>query len=130
VDRLKHSPLHRRTPLKRGGWLKPTRKRREPTPPEWREDLGPCRRCGSTKNVEGHHVIPRRILRTLGLGWLIWDRRNRLPLCARCHGRHEMRVAPIPAELLPLSAWEFADEAGLRWYIERHYEPTSGATAA
>lgn len=128
---MKRTPLTRRTPLKRGGWL---RRRRKPVPvivaDIWREGLGPCAVCGARFRVDGHHIIPKRILRALGFDALCMDKRNRLPLCRRHHERHEASVEPVPRELLPASVWEFADEIGLRWYVERHYKPGEEAAVA
>lgn len=87
----------------------------------WRAGLGPCVRCGSRLSVDGHHVIPKRVLRRLGFHDRLLDTRNRLALCRRDHERHENRSEPVTRELLPASVFEFADELRLGWYLDRHY---------
>jgi hypothetical protein len=87
----------------------------------WREGL--------PAGVDGHHAIPGRLLRALGLHDYLSDTRNRVPLTRRRHERHESRVEPLTREELPDSVWEFADELGLRWYLEKHY-PSREAVAA
>lgn len=63
-------------------------------------------------NVEEHERLLRRLL---------WDVRNGLACCKWCHSRHTDAVRRIPRKLLPRFAFEFADELGLRWMIERDY---------
>lgn len=41
----------------------------------------PCMKCGSTKKVQGSHVLP---VSTCGLA-LRWSFLNCIPLCYRCH---------------------------------------------
>lgn len=133
---MKRTPLMRRTslkrgtPLKRGGFLR----RRQPwrsgvVAAEWRAGIGACVRCGSRRNVDGHHAIPARILRMLGLHAYLSDRRNRVDVCRDCHESHENRSKPLTREELPAAVWEFAAELGLTWYLEKHY-PSRKALAA
>jgi len=94
----------------------------------WRQGLGPCalralpgHECEG--RVEGHHAITRQALRTRGLAEHQWDRRNRVPLCDRAHTSHHTASQRVPRELLPPAVFEFADELGLRWLLDRVYPP-------
>lgn len=96
---------------------------------EWRDGIEgqACAACGSHVNVQAHHIIARAELRDRGLLHLVWDTRNRLPLCAepapnRCHDRHTCAFKRVPLAILPEAAWEFAREIGLEWYLERFYD--------
>lgn len=70
-----------------------------------------CRVCGRTGNYESHHAVERSELRRAGRLDLLWDRRNCLRLCARCHHRHTDRGEPIPLLRLLDMHFEFAFEA-------------------
>ena len=137
---MKRSPLARRTPLQRGtaslrrtGWLKPSRKRRERTPAEWTEDLGACVVCpleGGTCSgpVQGHHAIGRQQLCRLGVDRrFLFDTRNRVPVCEFRHEQHTTGYKPIPRGALPASVFEFASELALDWWIDKHYAPSAVA---
>jgi hypothetical protein len=93
--------------------------------------------CGKRWPVEAHHVVSQRFLRDLarerGLyaAALLSDPRNRLVLCSgpfSCHARHEAAFRRVPRRLVPESAWEFASDLGLEWYVERFY-PEEGLDA-
>lgn len=77
--------------------------------------------------LESHHVITQQALRKRGLSHLAWDIRNSFSVCERGHRRHTLAVGRIPRNRLPAEAFEFADEHGLGWMIERYY-PLSGDT--
>lgn len=51
----------------------------------------------------------------------MWDPRNCLPICFRCHERHHSAAGRISQDRLPKQAWEFADEFGFSYYIDRYY---------
>ena len=68
-----------------------------------------------------HHVIYQQTLRKHGHAGLTGDFRNMVVLCRFHHEQHHSRFRPIPAALLPEEAWEFADELGLTWWVERFY---------
>lgn len=85
-----------------------------------------CRR----RAAQAHHVIPKRTLKarqepaeTLG------DARNGVPVCVRCHERHEGATRRICRDELPLGviAWAYANNFG--WYIDdvRYYPPAAAA---
>ena len=122
---MKRSPLKRKTPLKRGGWLK--RGRRKPVgvivADIWREgwETGRCVVCGTRRNLDGHHAVPKRVLLRLGFFAYVMDKRNRVWVCRDDHESHENRHRPILRDELPASVFEFAAELGLEWYIDRHY---------
>jgi hypothetical protein len=78
-------------------------------------------RAADLRRIEGHHVIAKRHLRREGHGGRLWDARNGMGLCAYHHQRHELRVQPVPYELVPEGAFEFAIELGLDWIIDREY---------
>lgn len=113
----------KRTPLKRGRRRKPAAVIERDL---WRHDLGPCRVCyqlglACSGPVQGHHVLTQQALRKRGFEEFLWDKRNRLATCEGAHMRHHTRIRPIPRELLPDSAFEFAAELGLTWLLERVY---------
>lgn len=127
--------MRRSRPLKRRGLFKPgsTLKRNPPRRRDgvvsiiWRRDLGPCVVCpaeGATCRgpVTGHHIIPKSKLRDLGFAAYLMDLRNRLAVCEYRHEQHTTAYKLIPRELLPASVFEFADELGLGWYLDRHYK--------
>ena len=47
-----------------------------------------CQRagCRSTEFAGGHHVIYQQELKRIGREDALWDKRNALRLCPRCHG--------------------------------------------
>jgi hypothetical protein len=101
----------------RSAWARAARRRR-------------CVMCGAPK-PRGHHVITQQELRKLpGMHdpvhceAVLWDRRNMLPLCDRCHARHHSRFAQVPLPLVlqhcPLIV-AFAAEHGLTWYLSREH---------
>ena len=116
---MKRSPLKRKTGLRRG--------RRKPVgvivADIWREGLhgSKCVVCGTSRDIDGHHAIPRRVLVRLGFGDYVMDKRNRVPICRHDHESHECRHRPIQRRELPASVFEFAAELGLEWYLDKHY---------
>lgn len=122
---MKRTPLTRKSRLKRTGWLK--RGRRKPVgvivADIWREGLHEerCVVCGIGRNLDGHHAIPKRVLRRLGFGDYVMDKRNRVPACRHDHESHENRHRPIRRDELPASVFEFARDLCLEWYLDRHY---------
>lgn len=111
------------------------RKRGRPRPRQplwWRGELDGslCAVCEQARAVQGHHIIRAEVLRREArrLGYelrdVMWDRRNRLPVCQRCHERHHNRSRPIAREvLLRVARWvfDFARELGLEPALEREY---------
>lgn len=78
-----------------------------------------CIVCGR-RAVQGHHVVPRQaILTARHLSRderleLAYDARNGVPVCYRCHERHETATERIPFDRLPVSVVEWAVEHGFR----------------
>lgn len=92
----------------------------------WRHGLGPCVVCPAEGGecsgpIQGHHIIPRQKLRHYGYLDFLLDRRNRLAVCEHRHEQHTTGYKPIPRRVLPASVFEFAEELGLDWYIDKHY---------
>lgn len=90
----------------------------------WRENLGRCVLYGVTAcegKVRGHHIIEKRTLRREGLTEYVWDRRNRLGLCDRHHARHHSGLERVPWRFLSDAAFDFAEEVGLGYLIDRYY---------
>lgn len=81
----------------------------------------PCAICGTWHALEVHHLIPKRLLKTEGHANRLWDTANAMVLCRLCHARHENAFARIPAGRIPHEGWQFAQELGLDWYLERIY---------
>jgi 5-methylcytosine-specific restriction endonuclease McrA len=85
--------------------------------------------CGQPR-PRGHHIIPKQVLRrtclTKGLDAeaVVWDQRNLLGLCDRCHTRHHSRMSPVPLPTVLAHApgvVAFATELGLTWYLSRNH---------
>lgn len=124
----------RRSPLKRGAPLKASRRRQSNPMPAaarearaaWAANLGPCAVCPAEGGVcsgpvQGHHAIAKQSLKRHGLHRALWDLRNRVPVCEHRHEQHTTAHKPIPRELLPASVFEFAEEVGLTWWLDRRY---------
>lgn len=71
--------------------------------------------------MQAHHIIPKRHLKQEGLKDLIWDERIALGLCGYHHARHENYRERVPRSLLPKSVYQFAEEHGLMWLLDREY---------
>lgn len=80
----------------------------------------------------GHHIIPQQTLNdwldeileplsTDERAAILWDVRNGLHVSNRRHQRHHSGHEPIPRSALPAGVFEFADEFGFDWYLDRHY---------
>jgi 5-methylcytosine-specific restriction endonuclease McrA len=87
---------------------------------------GRCASCGQLGNalcpIEAHHVLEKSGLRRAGHGpEVVWDLRNGMPLCRRCHERHTSRVEPVRRRRVPRSAWRFAAQHNLTWLLEQRY---------
>lgn len=133
--------------VKRPGPLRRRRKRRDPARPlEWlpyspgwwadRVDQHPEPIIlSSTQSNEDwrfdkvvrHHVIPQQTLRNHAdvrrvKPWiLVWDPRVGIKVSKRRHERHHSGHEPIRRDELPARVFEFAEEMGLGWYLDRHY---------
>lgn len=59
-----------------------------------------CAVCGSAGAFDAHHAVSKQRLKKLGLRHLIYDPRNALRLCDRCHERYTNRVMKIQTSLL------------------------------
>ena len=79
--------------------------------------------------MQPHHVVSKQALKRRHLYKLLWDVRNGVCLCERCHRRHEARIAPVPYELLPPQCIEFAQQINLLWLLEQRY-PKKQETAS
>lgn len=76
-----------------------------------------CESCWSTQDLEVHHVIRQQFIRSqlrkLGLEHMLaalWDVRNALVLCAKCHANHTTRHKPVHRSRLRTAHYEFARE--------------------
>lgn len=133
---MRRAPIQRKTRLKStrarkwtpGASLKlnPPKRRSEIVSLIWRRDLGPCVVCpfegGTCRGpVQAHHIVGAHTLRKRGLNAHLMDLRNRLSVCEHRHEQHTNGYRPIPRELLTMQVFEFADELGLGWYLDKHY---------
>lgn len=101
-----------------------------------------CPVCGvvpsQTNRFEAHHVTTKEAIKNYvdGLGLdareaaerlarLLWDFRNGLACCQRCHSRHTMAKKRISVRLVTRKHRQFARELGLEYLIDRLYEPLS-----
>ena len=91
-----------------------------------------CAVCGyEGLYLQAHHVIEQKRIRKLGPE-VLWDSRNGLALCFdpapnRCHERHTLAVRRIPLRCLRSENFEFADEHGFAWAIDRFYASEAAA---
>jgi len=95
--------------------------------------------CGA-RSPRGHHIITQQQLRRLPemddpvhAAVVLWDRRNCLPLCDRCHARHHSKFRQVPLGVVLTKAPEvvrFAAEHGLTWYLSREYGSTRPRSAS
>lgn len=97
----------------------------------------PCVRCGAW-HAQGHHILSQQALRRrakeLGIDAqsILWDERNRLALCPRCHAAHHLYAKRITRAMLEQHApkvAQFARELGLDWLLDRDYPPTTERAA-
>lgn len=94
-----------------------------------------CEQAPSRENpLQAHHVTEKQAIKKvvaalqLGpreaaekLGRLLWDFRNGLPVCQRCHSRHTGAFRRIPIALVTRKHRQFARELGLEHLIEALY---------
>lgn len=81
--------------------------------------------CGRLVLDRGHahHIIPEQSIDTLfpDRPGLAHDVRNALLLCDLDHGRHHVRFEVVPRSRLPREVFDFAEELGIRWLLEKLY---------
>jgi hypothetical protein len=98
----------------------------------WREALGSvCAAPGCTTPYGAiqplflHHLVYRQHVRREGGD--IWDPRNALTICNRCHASHHQRGRVLPVAMVPEAARAFAvelfGEARAADYFARRYAP-------
>jgi hypothetical protein len=132
----------RKTPLLRKSFEQKVRARLRRYPPKrrhgeivsaiWRRDLGGCIVCpfeGGTcaGPVEAHHLIPAAVLRKHGLAAFLMDVRNRAAVCSHRHEQITSAYKPFPVALLSDVFFEFAADAGLMWWVDRHFPDAKAA---
>lgn len=97
------------------------------TPEEWKRRVcmnGCMVHADSSQCVgllQAHHVITQQALRKRGHGDLLWDTRNGFAICEGAHARHSLAIDRIAYDDLPYAAFQFANELGLGWMIDRYY---------
>ncbi len=111
VKELRESAAWRQLVLARGPWLRAAG--------EW-----PVHEALS---MQAHHVVPQQTLRDrariIGVPApeLLWDGRVGVAVSKRRHERHHSGHEPIRRDELPEQVFDFAEEYGLGWYLDRHY---------
>lgn len=74
--------------------------------------------------IQAHHVVPKQRLRIeLGAETPLWDIRNGVPICERHHHLVTMAMLRLPVSIIPTGVFEFAEEHGLAWSLDRDLEP-------
>lgn len=103
-----------------------------------------CPVCGQVPSAENpfecHHVTEKQAIKKIvaamqlppreaaeKLARLLWDFRNGLPVCQRCHSRHTSAYKRIPLALVTRKHRQFARELGLEHLIEARYAPVPDA---
>lgn len=143
-------PLERKTPLKRGRWTRVTwelwDKLDAAAHAEWKRKVTRlrCARCAARgrehdadNRRDPHHILPARYLRRYVRGLrlpadearvllrsLLYDPRNGMCLCRKCHENHENASHSVLREMIPAKAWQFAEELGMAHVLERLYPET------
>lgn len=83
-----------------------------------------CAECGEAGPFDAHHVVARARLKRMGLVHLLYDPRNALRLCDRCHEKYTNRVLIIATAKLTDAnicfLWDTLGVAGQN-YLDRHY---------
>lgn len=92
----------------------------------WKAAVGPCQVCPAEGGVcsgvvQGHHAITQQTLKNRGLHAWLWDTRNKVDVCTHRHEQITSAHKPLPRRLLPAAVFEFADELGLGWFLDKHY---------
>jgi len=85
----------------------------------------PCAVCGLAPRYshDAHHVIEAQYLRRNHPDY-IYDKRNALPLCRRCHGRHTSAFSRVPLSQLTDDNLGFVHELLGEYaedYLHRYY---------
>ena len=105
----------------------------------WKEATGSvCEVCGAeasaTVRIEGHHIVRQQLIKAAAksgkwpsseLARLLWDLRNKLDLCERCHVRHHRRLGTLKwvlIESLAPASIAFAEQVGLLWRAKLDYD--------
>lgn len=83
-----------------------------------------CASCGGHGSFDAHHVVARARLKRMGLTHRLYDPRNALRLCDRCHERYTNRVLVIETGQLTddniCFVFQTLGMAGHN-YLDRHY---------
>lgn len=89
---------------------------------------GFCVMCGTSKNLQPHHVLERSRVKHALLRKdeeipvdIYWDPRNGIALDWDCHQRHHGFSRRLSRRCLPASAFEYAEDHGLTWLLDREY---------
>jgi 5-methylcytosine-specific restriction endonuclease McrA len=78
-----------------------------------------CAGCGSRRGLEAHHGLPKAAIEDFARSErlsqeernrLLWDPRNGVALCQRCHERHTTAFSRLSRAKLPKRVWAFALE--------------------
>lgn len=86
----------------------------------WMEHGDPMSPCKG--RLDRAHLIPRQLLKRVGLAHLIPDPRTWVAGCRWHHGQLDFaRKLRVPFDALPAETIEFAEEHGLMPYLERTY---------
>lgn len=82
----------------------------------------PCIVCGRRGGIiDAHHVLPKKLLRSLGRDDLTMDPRNGIPVHRNRHDQHESGYLRLPRSILPPAAIEFAREIDQEWRLDKLY---------
>lgn len=77
--------------------------------------------------VQAAHIIPKQALRRRSLYEYVYDPRNGIAACYRAHRRSDAGIERFPSSTFSPAFWEFADEIGLRWLVEKLYGQKAAA---
>jgi hypothetical protein len=139
---VKRTRLYRKSRLRRKGIVnKPYIPKHDPGRLAFRIAVlakGGCVLAGREGHIcsgplDPHHVVEKATLRKRGLVSELWNPDNGIAVCRKAHDDHTTRFRPLPADVLPAEAHEFAARLGLTHLIDRIYprpaedtQPTKG----
>ena len=71
--------------------------------------------------VQAAHIIPKQSLKRHGHEDKVWDTRNAVGACYKAHRRSDAGIERFPRRVFTPEVYEFADEVGLGYLLDKLY---------